>query len=138
MLIWFTATVLGGRRERFAFGALVAALVMIAALIVANPDAIVANANVARAGSAVPFDASYAARLSADAAPALVRALPELPAESRCRVAASLLDRWGSGPRPDWRNWSVSGSGARRLVAETRSTIASAALAVRPCPDPSD
>ncbi|PYV31005.1 MAG: hypothetical protein DMG22_18390, partial [Acidobacteria bacterium] len=43
VLIWFALTVLAGRRERFAGGALVAGYVLIAALYAANPNKLIAK-----------------------------------------------------------------------------------------------
>lgn len=48
--VWFGATVLRGRRERFAFPALVSGFVVVAGLCLANPDVWIARTNLARAG----------------------------------------------------------------------------------------
>jgi len=61
MLLWLAATVLRGRRDRFAFGALVSGLATVALLFVVNPDAVVARTNVSRI-TPVQFDAAYAHR----------------------------------------------------------------------------
>ena len=88
---WFMATVLRGRRDRFAFGAMTAAFVAVAALHALNPDALIVRTNTARAAAGRSFDARYATSLSADAVPALVEALPALRSEDRCAVATDLL-----------------------------------------------
>ena len=46
---WFVATVLRGRRERFGMGALAAGWLVLAALNLVNPDALIAGVNFARA-----------------------------------------------------------------------------------------
>jgi hypothetical protein len=110
---WFCWTVLRGGRERFAFGAVTAAVETIVLLHVASPDALIVRVNAARAESAVRFDAVYAASLSGDAVPALLRRLDALPADARCHVARTLLRDW-SGAGEDWRAWSL---GRSRAVA---------------------
>lgn len=118
VLGWFCLTVLRGRRERFAFGALVAAGLTVAALHAANPDAWIVRTNLERARAGRPFDARYAASLSGDAAPVLASALPRLPAAERCTAARALERRW-SGPL-DWRAWSWGRSRAVAAVAGRR------------------
>src|SRR5690606_6129025 len=98
VLVWFSATVLRGRRERFAFGALAATLTAGVLLFAANPDAVIARTNIARNAEAVAgdprLDIAYATSLSADAVPVLLSSLPELTGEERCAVATGLLERW--------------------------------------------
>jgi len=114
---WFCWTVLRGQRERFAFGAVTAAVETIVLLHVVSPDALIVRVNAARAQSAVRFDAIYASSLSGDAVPALLRRLDALPADGRCHVARTLLRDW-SGAGEDWRSWSL---GRSRAVAAVRS-----------------
>jgi len=117
---WLCWTVLRGRRERFAFGAVTAAVETIVLLHVASPDALIVRVNAARTGGAVRFDAVYAASLSGDAVPALLRRLDALPADGRCHVARTLLHDW-SGETEDWRAWSL---GRARAVAAVRDRAA--------------
>jgi hypothetical protein len=124
---WFCWTVLRGRRERFAFGAVTAAVEAIVLLHVASPDALIVRINAAREQGAVRFDAIYAASLSADAVPALLRRMDAVPADGRCHVARSLLRDW-SGAGEDWRSWSL---GRARAVSAVR---AHAAELNRMCP----
>lgn len=116
VLIWFVATVLRGRRDAFAFGALVSAFVVVAALQVINPDAIIARTNLARERAGKELDAQYIAYLSGDAVPVLVPALPELPVDARCLIAQRLLRRWGPDQETDWRSWSRGAARARAVV----------------------
>lgn len=143
LTVWFAATVLRGRREGFAFPALVSAFAFVALLLAANPDAWIARTNLERAAD-VPaateraeegVDARYLASLSADAVPTLVSALPDLPAQPRCVLADGLLDRWGpDGTHPsDWRSWNWSEARARRMVrARAESLRAMVPDAARP------
>ena len=48
VLAWFILTVLRGRRDRFAFGALVTAFAAVLAINAVNPDAFVARTNLDR------------------------------------------------------------------------------------------
>ena len=99
VFLWFAATVLRGYRERFAFGALVAGFLLLAALHVLNPDALIVRTNVALAQAGRRFDASYAASLSADAVPALVAGLAKLSPAERSKAAACILADMASSHR---------------------------------------
>jgi hypothetical protein len=123
VFIWFAATVLRGARARFACGALVAACFVLAALHFVNPDAAIVRTNVAQARQGRPFDAAYATTLSADAVPALVRALPALTADERCLAARELLAGWSSQQDADWRSWSMARSNAWRAVATEEASL---------------
>lgn len=141
VLAWLALTVLRGRREDFAFGALASAFVVLAALVTVNPDALIARTNLARAAAGPDaleaFDASYAASLSADAVPVLVPALPGLYPEARCRIARRILNRWDPDERPDWRSWSVSSARARTVVRSHEAELRSALGPDGGCPAPS-
>lgn len=126
---WFGWTVLRGRRERFAFGAVTAAVETIVLLHVANPDALIVRVNAGREQAAVRFDALYATSLSGDAVPALLRRIGAVPADGRCEVATRLLRDW-SGADEDWRAWSL---GRARAVSAVRARRAELE---RMCPEP--
>lgn len=132
---WFAATVLRGRREQFAFGALLAGVATLAGLHAANPDALIVRVNAARADSAVRFDVGYASGLSGDAVPALLATLPRLDEAARCQGATLLLRSW-TGGEGDWRSWSWGRSGAVAAVAareaELRGVCARARVAGTP------
>ena len=120
---WLSWTVLRGRRERFAFGALVAGFAAILVLNALNPDALIARVNARRAAQGLRYDAGYASFLSADAVPALIAALPSLAPSDRAQVARALLDRWAS-PRPSgWRSWNYSRSRARAIVTRHHAAL---------------
>lgn len=115
--VWFSVTVLRGRRERFVFGALVAGLVAVFALHVVNPDALIIRVNAARVSAGHTFDADYATSLSADAVPALLKALPKLRPWDRYGVVAELRKKW-LNKLGDWRNWNWACAAARRKIRE--------------------
>jgi hypothetical protein len=134
---WFAWTALRGQPRRFAFGALVQGFAVLAGLHLLNPDAFIVRTNLARSPVHRPFDAKYAASLSADAVPVLLAALPRLDAREQCRAADRLLRRWLPDTGGDWRTWNLARARARRAVrqheARLRASIASK-LATRPCP----
>lgn len=119
---WFCWTVLRGLRERFAFGALTAAVETVILLHVANPDALIVRVNAARQQAPVRFDALYATSLSGDAVPALLARFGAVPADARCQVADRLLRGW-SGADEDWRAWSLGRHGAVNAVRAHRAEL---------------
>lgn len=122
VLGWLVLTVLRGRRERFAFGSIIAGLVCIAALHALNPHALIARVNLDRAAAGAEFDGRYLRTLSADAVPTLLARLDQLPDVDRDRVSSMLEERW-SGERPGgWRTWNLSDWRARRLIAAQPTT----------------
>jgi hypothetical protein len=116
IFVWFAITVLRGRRERFAIGAVGAGFLTIGALMVANPDRLIARVNVEQALAGRAFDAFYAASLSADAMPELISSLPKLNSAQRCALASRILASHPSsgspGGSPGWRSWNWSRSEA--------------------------
>ena len=123
VFIWFAVTVLRGQRERFAFGALVAGLLVLAILHILNPDAFIVRINAARAGAGRRFDANYATSLSADAVPALMAALPALDQQDSCLVAAHVLRRWMPSESRSWRTWNWARAVAWRVVEDKQTTL---------------
>ena len=105
---WFALTVLRGKRERFAFGAMMTGLVMIAALHFINPDNLIASVNLQRAREGKNFDPRYNASLSADAVPALLSGKETLPAEIRTATEIEFEHRWQYYSLGDWRSWNYS------------------------------
>jgi hypothetical protein len=128
VFVWFAATVLRGKRERFAFGALVAGAALIGALHLVNPDSLIVRTNVERAKNGRGFDAQYATSLSADGVPALVAALPALSTQERSVVASRLLSRWMPLEHSDWRSASWSRREAWRAIQQNGTTLWSTAV----------
>jgi hypothetical protein len=125
VFVWLVFTMLRGRRSRFALGALLQGLAVLAGLHTINPDAVIARVDASSTAAEVPFDAAYVAtRLSGDAVPALLDALPHLSPAERTQVARRLLARWGGREPGDWRSWNYGGSTARTLVREQASALA--------------
>lgn len=134
VFVWFAATVLRGQRERFACGALIAGFVMIGTLHVINPDALIVRVNTAQAQAGRAFDANYASGLSADAAPALLEAMPTLTTDQRCVVALNLLNRLKVNERADWRSWNWSRAAFTRGAGRNASALHEDALCSTPSP----
>ena len=121
--LWYVLTVLRDRRERFLFGTMVAGLVVAAILNAINPDDLIVRTNALRADASTRFDGVYGTRLSADAVPALIEALPAMPADQRSYVARRLLDRWESAQSQDWRSWNYGRYRAFVATAEHEATL---------------
>jgi Domain of unknown function (DUF4173) len=120
VVAWASATVLRGRRERFAFGALVSGFAAVLVMNAVNPDALIARTNVERSRTGAEIDLRYLEGLSDDAVPALVAALPQLDEHVRRRLAANLLARRSDD---DWRTWNWSRAHADALLAERRLAL---------------
>ena len=123
VFLWFAATVLRAKREHFAFGAPAAGFLLLAALHLLNPDALIVQTNVALAQAGRRFDAGYAASLSGDALPPLVDALPKLSPAERSQAAACILARWLPPRDSDWRAWSWSRREASRVTGANLSRL---------------
>lgn len=122
VFVWFSLTVLRGRREWFAFGSMIAALIVACLLNAANPDALIVRANGEHARERGNFDAAYATALSADSIPALLEAAPALRPQDRAEVARRLLERVDDDDS-DWRSWNLSRAQARRAVHDSKPRL---------------
>jgi len=135
VFVWFALTALRGQRERFAFGAMVAGFLLVAALHIANPDALIVRVNSARIAEGKKFDAWYATRLSADAVPELLAALPRIPEPDRCIIAGRLLSAWSETEVDDWRTWNYSRWKAEKAVRKNEQTLRPMACQLTARPD---
>jgi hypothetical protein len=107
---WTAFTVLRGRRDLFAVGALVSGFAAILAVNIVNPDALIARTNLDRPKLDVP----YLMKLSDDATPELVKALPGLEPNLRKQLEFELQNR--QSPKSDWRTWNLSRSRAQKAL----------------------
>jgi hypothetical protein len=124
---WFLATVLPGRRERFAFGAMIAGFLIVCFLDLLNPDGFIVSTNVDRARSGKSFDAEYVDSLSAGAVPDLVQSLPAIPEQDRRIVARQIVERWSRPPSQDLRSWNWDRDAAWQAVRGYEETLRNAA-----------
>ena len=136
IFLWFSMTVLRGRRSPFAFGAIMAGFLLVVVLYLLNPDAMIARINLARAKAGRSFDASYAVQLSADAVPEILAALPDLNPRDRCIVARRLLETRPPSQTSDWRAWNLSRARASQVVRQNMPSLK--AMQAMPCPAQDD
>ena len=126
---WFAATVLRGWRAPFAFGGIVSAWLVLAALDVMNPEALIARTNLRRLERGERFDVNYVTQLGADATPQLIDAVAMVPEGDRCALVKDLLQRGHA--EHDWRAWNLARARARGALARHMSE-----LEARRCPEP--
>jgi hypothetical protein len=107
VLVGLAVTVLTGRRNRFAIGALATGVATVVILHVINPDALIVRTNLART-SVRPFDANYVLYLSDDAAEVIFTD-PRIPPETAIRFSKKHRTL-------GWRTWNVSRARAVELI----------------------
>ncbi len=117
---WLSFTVLRGRRDRFAFGIVIAGLAVVVGLNGLNPDGLIVrrNAEITGGEGERPFDSDYALNLSPDAVPSLVANFDKVPPPERCAVGRELRRRYLDA-NDDWRSWSWARSRARSAVSSS-------------------
>jgi hypothetical protein len=122
-LLWFAATVLTGRRNRFAIGALASGVATVVLLHAINPDALIVHTNIERAlAGQHPLDPYYAVSLSDDAA--------EVILANEDAFAPAIIQQYVSRDRTlGWRTWNLSRARAARAIARYESN---ATLPMRP------
>lgn len=114
VLGWFVATVLRGRRPRFAWGAAVAGWLVLGALHLINPDGLIVTTN---AAAPRPFDAAYATELSGDAIPALLDVAARAPDRERCALVTEVIGPLAAAAERNDR-WTLGRVQARRALAQ--------------------
>jgi hypothetical protein len=114
ILVWFAATTVRGKPQRFAFGPVVAFLLVLFGLNAISPDATVAAFNT-QSQRIANVDPEYLGSLSADATPTLMAALPRMPKAAQGIVYESRRNpsidsrQWGGGRDDrDWRSLNLS------------------------------
>jgi len=100
----FLLTVLPGRRDLFAYAAVLSAWMAVVVLHAVNPDERIVLANRTAPNG---FDVPYALTLSADAVPALVATAYQLDPAARDDLLSRLRERRRDG-EGDWRTWNLS------------------------------
>ncbi|MCV4691098.1 hypothetical protein OFC38_33640, partial [Escherichia coli] len=83
-------TVLFGNRQRFAWGSLWFAIVILGAVNLFNPDAFIVEKNLHLMRQGRQFDAYTNAGLGGETVPILLRSLPEMTQYDQCSVKLSL------------------------------------------------
>jgi len=107
LLLLFLATAWRGRRRAFATGALVAAVLVVAGLDLANPDALIAGINLDRhLATGAELDTDYlVAHLSDDATPTIAGRLAALPDQCTAARLFEGLRHEGRDLSGGWRSW---------------------------------
>ena len=103
---WFFVSVARNRLSEFLAGAMLLAAASLLVQYVIAPDAFIARTNVARAAEGKPFDALYAASLSADAVPTLLAHVDDVP-PAECPAFVMGVRRHLER-QEDWRAWNWS------------------------------
>ncbi len=108
LFIWFSFTVLRGKRTQFIFGAIVSGMFFIASLHVINPDARIAEFNLDNLQIEQRFDVPYLASLSTDAIPVILANIAYIEEKPRCQLWSYLNKLPVLQINKDWRafNWS--------------------------------
>ena len=121
---WAGWVVLSSQNRTFLRNALVAGYAVVAALNVANPDALIASKNLTLGKKT---DLTYLSNLSVDAAPVVAADMPRLSLTDQQTLRAQLLRNWkSSADALDWRSTNYSRAMfesqiKRRLFADPRS-----------------
>lgn len=104
----FAATVLTGKRSKFAFSACLAGLAATACVQICNPDRLITAVNIENARLGKPFDAHYALSLSNDATAYLVQNIGKLPVSSQREIAANLIPQEQHAWHYDFRSFNLA------------------------------
>ena len=121
---WFCLTILRGKRENFAWGALWSAVFILGTLHVVNPDDFIARTNIRLMNQGRIFDARYNSNLSDDAVPVLLENLPSMTYEQQCTVKNEFLTRFGeSDARGDFRSWNWARYVARKEMESQKGNL---------------
>lgn len=109
VFVWFSATVLRGNRQYFAWGALWSAMFVLGSLHFVNPDNYIVKTNIKLMQEGRSFDSDYNSNLSDDAIPVLLENLEKMNFEDQCTVKRKLSIRLQeTGKENDIRNWNYS------------------------------
>ena len=122
---WFALTVFRGSRNRFAWGALWSAIVILGATNLINPDAFIARTNIALMNQGREFDGQYnASELSDDAIPVVLEALPLMNTDDQCTTKLKLHYRMiAARGELDLRSWNLSRANSRSLLEENHQAF---------------
>lgn len=120
VLAWFVITEFRWL-DRFATGAVAAGFLLLAALNVANPDAIIARINLDRATAGAELDARYLTRLSTDAVPVLAGRWTALGPDARCAIRSRV--QRAAARQAGWRAWTWSTWRAARVVRDAAAPV---------------
>ncbi len=116
----FLLGLLRDRPRLFVLGSFVSALIGLALLNIANPDAMIVRENVARYQADGKIDAYYLSELSADATPDLVEALGRLDDGARATIEPALEEQHRvlveAAAEQGWPSWQMGRAGAVAVI----------------------
>lgn len=106
-LVCSLVAVIAGRAKWLTFAGIALAFAALVALNVMNADRFIAERNLARYRAIGKIDAVYLTRLSDDAVPLLIQALPSLPADARATLERDFACRKAALDEPrSWLAWN--------------------------------
>lgn len=125
---WFGLTVLRGKRNNFAWGALWSAVVILGVTNLMNPDDFIARKNIQLMQQGREYDAYYNAGLSDDSIPVVVESLELMKNEDRCQSLSRLYLRLDEARNPtknegDWRSFNWSRDRAYELLEDNAGLL---------------
>jgi Domain of unknown function (DUF4173) len=132
VFVLFGVTVLRNRRQHFAWGALWSAMLILGVMHFFNPDDYIARTNIRLMQEGRGFDAAYHQTLSADAAPALLNAIPLMDNFGKCEMKYKIETILQQG-ETDFRSWNYS----RTVEHELANDAATQGLSIN-CPKRTD
>jgi hypothetical protein len=132
VFVLFGVTVLRNRRQHFAWGALWSAMLILGVMHFFNPDDYIARTNIRLMQEGRGFDAAYHQTLSADAAPALLNAIPLMDNFGKCEMKYKIETILQQG-ETDFRSWNYS----RTVEHELANDAANQGLSIN-CPKRTD
>jgi len=130
----FAATVLSGKRQRFAFTSYLSGVAILLGINLANPDALIQTSNMALSklrpqdiglvlnSAPKPLDTAYALSLSSDGIPPMIDAIEELPKADAKILAKALLQKHAE-KKSDWRLFNLSRKLANNAIKAHKNQL---------------
>ena len=130
----FAATVLSGKRQRFAFASYLSGVAILLGINLANPDALIQTSNMALSKlrpqdiglvlNSAPkiLDTTYALSLSSDGIPPMIDAIEELPKADAKILAKALLQKHAE-KKSDWRLFNLSKKLANNAIKAHKNQL---------------
>jgi len=130
----FAATVLSGKRQRFAFASYLSGVAILLGINLANPDALIQTSNMALSklrpqdvglvlnSAPKKLDTTYAMGLSNDGIPPMIDAIEELP-KADSRILAKALLQKQAEKKSDWRLFNLSHKLANNAIKAHKNQL---------------
>ena len=130
----FAATVLSGKRQRFAFTSYLSGVAILLGINLANPDALIQTSNMALSklrpqdvglvlnSAPKKLDTTYALGLSSDGIPPMIDAIEELP-KADSRILAKALLQKQAEKKSDWRLFNLSRKLANNAIKAHKNQL---------------